>query len=421
MVGAVTSRQLDNINVSTLRSGSGVAHSIAQLLVDIRAQDANDLQNWVEANAGQPVPRDFPSKRWERFKDAFHYIFPRKRLAATELANNSIEIVFNECGRDCTLNQLSTGEKQIVFRGGFVLNYLKQLQSGLLLIDEPELGLHPDWQSRILGFYQRLMPQSELSKSQIIVATHSPFVVHNAPNAKVIILEKNSITGEVQCAAVPAFPSAGRTLAIQAFNVDSFLRTAQHELLVLVEGETDRLIIETAWKKLYPGSVMFFELRAALGAKNINITLNDSTVFTKIGDRKIVGIFDFDNAYSHWNGVWKNSFIMTNKSADSGLVKKHRNQNGWAILLPVPNFRSGYASEELKGNSILSIEFMFPEENISNEFIKKTPAPLGALLPVFNDNAKMAFAESVVKFEAISFSSFIPLFERLKDIRRQQI
>ncbi len=45
-------------------------------------------------------------------------------------------------------------------------------QPVILLVDEPETHLHPEWQWRVMPMVQRLFP-----KAQIFVATHSPFVV----------------------------------------------------------------------------------------------------------------------------------------------------------------------------------------------------------------------------------------------------
>lgn len=42
----------------------------------------------------------------------------------------------------------------------------------ILLVDEPETHLHPEWQWRVMPMMQKLFP-----KAQIFVATHSPFVV----------------------------------------------------------------------------------------------------------------------------------------------------------------------------------------------------------------------------------------------------
>ena len=51
---------------------------------------------------------------------------------------------------------------------------------GLLLVDEIENHLHPKWQKKILGIIRRTFP-----KLQIILTTHSPFVVASAENARI--------------------------------------------------------------------------------------------------------------------------------------------------------------------------------------------------------------------------------------------
>lgn len=51
---------------------------------------------------------------------------------------------------------------------------------GLLLIDEIETHLHPKWQKRILGIIRKLFP-----KLQIILTTHSPFVVASMDGARI--------------------------------------------------------------------------------------------------------------------------------------------------------------------------------------------------------------------------------------------
>ena len=52
--------------------------------------------------------------------------------------------------------------------------------SGLLLIDEIENHLHPKWQKKILGIIRRTFPNL-----QIILTTHSPFVVSSIEGARV--------------------------------------------------------------------------------------------------------------------------------------------------------------------------------------------------------------------------------------------
>ena len=51
---------------------------------------------------------------------------------------------------------------------------------GLLLIDEIENHLHPKWQKKILGIIRRTFPNL-----QIILTTHSPFVVASVEGARI--------------------------------------------------------------------------------------------------------------------------------------------------------------------------------------------------------------------------------------------
>lgn len=52
--------------------------------------------------------------------------------------------------------------------------------SGLLLADEVENHMHPLWQKKILGIIRKLFPNM-----QIILTTHSPFVVSSLDGARI--------------------------------------------------------------------------------------------------------------------------------------------------------------------------------------------------------------------------------------------
>ena len=65
-------------------------------------------------------------------------------------------IVFKKFDKEISIDSLSTGEKQIVFRGAYLLKNQKILNGGIVLIDEPELSMHPLWQEKILDYYRRI-------------------------------------------------------------------------------------------------------------------------------------------------------------------------------------------------------------------------------------------------------------------------
>lgn len=403
------------------RSGANLAREIAQLIIDIRAADNEDLANWVADNPGKAVPVTEKDRRFSRFVKAFDYMFVSKRFKEISRTNGALSPQFIEHGRVSSLDKLSTGEKQIVFRAGFLLRDLAALKHSVVLIDEPELSLHPDWQARIIGFYKHLLTDQEGNCPQIIIATHSPFIVHGAGNSKVVILEKDDSTGLISAMAAPAYPTVAASEAVRAFNIDLFLsEAAETNLLVLTEGETDKIILDTAWSKLRPGQFKPFELRSALGSKNINITLNDDQVIHKMSGRKVVGLFDFDEAYNQWNGLWKQGTIIGDEV--TGLIKKHPSaQSLWAMLLPVPKFRQDFASQLLKGDSILSIEFMFEDADHTPGLSVLKPLAAGQAYPKIVDGKKAAFAAHVHSLPSEKFSAFEPIFVRFLEMLNGRI
>jgi len=408
----VTALSIDT-EVRVSRAGGGA--EITQLLVDIRAADAEDLAQWVGDNPGAAPARETLEPRFERFRRAFEYMFPTKRFRGVRRHEQKLIIEFEEFGRTTPIDNLSTGEKQIVFRAGFLLRDLAATDNAIVLIDEPELSLHPEWQARILGFYETLLTKSDGTRPQILIATHSPFIVHGAANAKAVILQKNFADGTVSEMEAPVYPGIQRSQAVAAFNIDSFLAAATKPMLVLTEGESDASILYTAWEKLYPGRTRPFEARAALGVKNLNTTLADDQLSTKLNGRIVVGLFDFDTAYDQWKGLWKRT-SSTLQDAGLGLLKRHANGASWAMLLPVPSFRNDYASVDLGGRSILSIEFLFDPSCIPTHMLGATGLALGQETPFFRDAYKNEFAELVRGFPSEKFAAFRLIFDAWEKI-----
>ena len=109
------------------------------------------------------------------------------------------EILFeNDIRDDIKLDELSTGEQQLFIRALGLK--MMDLHNCIILIDEPELSLHPNWQNHILKVYQNIAQQGD---NQLIVATHSPQIVSSAPNNSLRILVKNGRDIEVKEYNVP--------------------------------------------------------------------------------------------------------------------------------------------------------------------------------------------------------------------------
>ena len=191
-IQSTTARDVDESIVGPKRSSPALATEITQLLVDISSVDDAEVGRWVRNNPGQVAPAAISDRRMKRFSKAFHQIFPHKKLVGVETQNNQKIVIFKENKRESDINQLSSGEKQIVFRGGFLLKDINSTKNAIVLVDEPEISLHPKWQQKILEFYRNLFrDEKKKQTAQIFIATHSPYIIQSAKNTCVCILKKN--------------------------------------------------------------------------------------------------------------------------------------------------------------------------------------------------------------------------------------
>ena len=84
------------------------------------------------------------------------------------------------------IDNLSSGERTLVSEILFL--YLNNIKNMIILIDEPELSLHPAWQNRVLKLYENFAKENN---SQIIIATHSPHIIGSAKNEWVRVLTED--------------------------------------------------------------------------------------------------------------------------------------------------------------------------------------------------------------------------------------
>jgi len=133
--------------------------------------------------------------------------------------------------------------------------------------------------------------------------------------------------------------------------------------LILTEGKTDKIILETAWGKLFPGESIPFIIRVADPLVGIDDSENAGgaqslkrmieSIHPEDG-RKVIAIFDRDD-----EGIKEFNKLSRNFKKWRGVddIKCHKNGLAFALLLIAPEFRSEYA----KANNMY-IEFMFGDD-----------------------------------------------------------
>jgi len=83
----------------------------------------------------------------------------------------------------------------------FINDNYDKISSHIVLLDEADLYLHPEWSRNNIFLLTSILPKIFKKPVQIILTTHSPFVVSDLPKENIIFLNREKTTG--QCVVVP--------------------------------------------------------------------------------------------------------------------------------------------------------------------------------------------------------------------------
>jgi putative ATP-dependent endonuclease of OLD family len=157
----------------------------------------------------------------------------------TDMDQLTYRFVLAKDGDKFYANMFSSGEREIVhfLLAMFALN----VQDGLVLVDEPELHLHPRWQKIFLNLFRGLAPERN---NQFIITTHSPTFVSPETIDSVTRVYRSSATGSAQVALRDVDLPAKKSL-VRMINSQNNERLFFADKVVLVEGISDRLVFET--------------------------------------------------------------------------------------------------------------------------------------------------------------------------------
>ena len=107
------------------------------------------------------------------------------RLVGLSEDNETKPVFKNSFNKEFDITGLSSGEKQLFLRA-LSLKFL-EVNNSVILIDEPEISLHPQWQRKIIDVYKSIG-----NNNQLIIATHSPHIVGSVKSDELRVMTKDS-------------------------------------------------------------------------------------------------------------------------------------------------------------------------------------------------------------------------------------
>ena len=92
------------------------------------------------------------------------------------------------------LKELSDGEHQLLHSLGLCL--LFRNTNSLFLLDEPETHFNPAWRANFISSLQRCLPGTGNVRQEMLITTHTPFLISDSKPDKVLVFAKDNVTGK---------------------------------------------------------------------------------------------------------------------------------------------------------------------------------------------------------------------------------
>ena len=153
------------------------------LVADLPSVIANAINAEVFKNEDLP-PKQSIKKICDDINSIFKYMDLEIKFIGLSKDEDSKPIFKDITGNEFDIENLSSGEKQLFLRA-LSLKFLNPKNS-IVLIDEPEISLHPQWQRKIIKVYESIG-----ENNQLIIATHSPHVVGDIKREQLRVLKRD--------------------------------------------------------------------------------------------------------------------------------------------------------------------------------------------------------------------------------------
>ena len=268
-------------------------------------------------------------------------------------------------GIEGNINYFSDGQFQSVYIYSIV--ELFKDRNCLILLDEPDAFLHPEWQ---FDFLRQVFDITDAAAktSHVLMSSHSA--------ATLCHLEEQRITlFKIEDSIVSCFKRSKKEVVHELsdsfiqysedeskLQIDNVIRSSLRPIL-FVEGPSDVSILNFAFKKLYPDEDISILIQDAFDRGFMRTLLARHELFTKYPDKQFFALFDFDDAYEDWRDLG-GTHIVTD--VELGLCRKLDGKNAHAFLLPIPNnalkaqvWDDTNPNEKIKPNPQFCVEHIF--------------------------------------------------------------
>ena len=238
------------------------------LIKDIPSYIATKMISAMLKNKNEKVG-DVQKKVFNEINEIFENLSIDVKVEDISQDGRNITLFTNSSGDEFDINELSSGEKQLFLRT-LAIKMLNP-ENSIILIDEPELSLHPKWQQRIVDVYRKIG-----KNNQIIIATHSPHILGSVKKENIMLLDKNDDGEIIVKTGHELYNSYGQPTDRVLKDIMGLETTRDPKVFKLLE-EAGELVDKNEYES-EEFKTKYKELRDILGKKDEDLLLMDMDI-----------------------------------------------------------------------------------------------------------------------------------------------
>ena len=238
------------------------------LIKDIPSYIATKMISAMLKNKDEKVG-DVQKKVFNEINEIFENLSIDVKVEDISQDGRNITLFTNSLGDEFDINELSSGEKQLFLRT-LAIKMLNP-ENSIILIDEPELSLHPKWQQRIVDVYRKIG-----KNNQIIIATHSPHILGSVKKENIMLLDKDDDGKIVVKTGNELYNSYGQPTDRVLKDIMGLESTRNPKVFKLLE-EAGELVDKNEYES-EEFKTKYKELRDILGNKDEDLLLMDMDI-----------------------------------------------------------------------------------------------------------------------------------------------
>ena len=238
------------------------------LIKDIPSYIATKMISAMLKNKNEKVG-DVQKKVFNEINEIFENLSIDVKVEDISQDGRNITLFTNSSGDEFDINELSSGEKQLFLRT-LAIKMLNP-ENSIILIDEPELSLHPKWQQKIVDVYRKIG-----KNNQIIIATHSPHILGSVRKENIMLLDKDDDGKIVVRTGDELYDSYGQPTDRVLKDIMGLQTTRNPKVFKLLE-EAGELVDKNEYES-EEFKTKYKELRDILGKKDEDLLLMDMDI-----------------------------------------------------------------------------------------------------------------------------------------------